>query len=149
MTTRADLTALYEKDFHAWASQSAELIRAGHLEQLDLEHLAEELEDMSASRQQQLESRLKVLLGHLLKWQYQPVLRGRSWQATIKEQRFSIARLLQRNPSLKSKWDETLFDAYRLGILLAVRETNLDEATFPRDCPYTQQQILSDDYWPE
>ena len=144
MTT---LSTLYEQDFHAWALQSAELVRTGRLEQLDLEHLAEELEDMGANKQNQLESRLKVLLGHLLKWQYQPQLRCRSWQATIKEQRYSISRLIQKNPSLKSKWDEILLDAYRLGVLLAVRETNLDESTFPVECPYTEEQILSDDYW--
>jgi hypothetical protein len=144
-----NLSELYDQDFHAWALRNASLIRDGRLEQLDLEHLAEELEDMGANRQQQLESRLRILTGHLLKWQYQPHLRGRSWQATIKEQRYAIMRLLQKNPSLKSKWDETLKDAYRLGILLAVRETNLEESTFPNVCPYNQEQLLNDDYWPD
>lgn len=145
----ADLSELYEQDFHSWALQHVGLIRAGCWEQIDGEHLAEELEDLGASKQQQLESRLRILLGHLLKWQYQPHLRGRSWQASVKEQRYSIMRLLQKNPSLQSQWDETLQDAYRLGVLLAVRETYLAESTFPETCPYTQAQILSDDYWPE
>ena len=144
-----DLSELYEQDFHAWALQNAGLIRDGRWEQIDQGHLAEELEDMGASKQQQLESRLRILLGHLLKWQYQPHLRGRSWQATVKEQRYVIMRLLQKNPSLQSKWDEALQDAYRLGVLLAVRETNLAESTFPETCPYVQAQILSDDYWPD
>lgn len=143
------LSELYEQDFHAWALQNAGLIRAGRWEQIDRGHVAEELEDLGASKQQQLESRLRVLLGHLLKWQYQPHLRGRSGQATVKEQRYTIRRLLQKNPSLQSKWDETLQDAYRLGILLAVRETNLEESTFPENCPYTPAQILSDDDWPD
>ena len=103
----AHLSTLYDQDFHAWALQSAELIRTGQLEQLDLEHLAEEVEDMGANKQQQLENRLRILLSHLLKWRYQPHLRSRSWEATIKEQRYSIQRLMQKNPSLKSKWDET------------------------------------------
>jgi hypothetical protein len=55
---------------------------------------------------------------------------------------YAIMRLLQKNPSLQSKWDETLNDAYRLGVLLAVRETNLEESTFPEICPYIQAQIL-------
>lgn len=142
------LSELYDQDFHAWALQNARLIRAGCLDRIDGGHLAEELEDMGASKQQQLESRLRILLGHLLKWQYQPHLRGRSWQATVKEQRYSIMRLLQKNPSLQSKWDETLSDAYHLGVLLAVRETNLEESTFPESCPYNRAQILNDDYWP-
>jgi len=144
----AHLSTLYDQDFHAWALQSAELIRTGQLEQLDLEHLAEEVEDMGANKQQQLENRLRILLSHLLKWRYQPHLRSRSWEATIKEQRYSIQRLMQKNPSLKNKWDETLTDAYRLGVLLAVRETYLEETTFPSECPYTTEQIVSDDYWP-
>ena len=147
--TLTDLSELYEQDFHAWALQNAGLIRDGRWEQIDQGHLAEELEDMGASKQQQLESRLRILLGHLLKWQYQPHLRGRSWQATVKEQRYAIMRLLQKNPSLQSKWDETLKDAYRLGVLLAVRETNLEESTFPETCPYAQAKILGDDYWPD
>lgn len=133
----ADLSELYEQDFHSWALQHAGLIRAGRWEQIDGGHLAEELEDMGASKQQQLESRLRVLLGHLLKWQYQPHLRGRSWQATVKEQRYASMRLLQKNLSLQSKWDETLKGAYYLGVLLAVRETNLEESTFSEICPYT------------
>ena len=28
-------------------------------------------------------------------------------------------------------------------------ETHLEEATFPSECPYTTEQIVSDDYWPE
>ena len=144
-----ELSRLYEQDFHAWAWRSAELMRAGRLEQLDWDHLAEELEEMGASKQQQLESRLRVLLAHLLKWRYQPERRGRSWQATIKEQRYAIARLLQKNPSLDGKWDEILTDAYRLGVLLAMRETNLDESTFPVGCPYARERILDDEFWPD
>jgi len=147
--TLTHLSELYEQDFHAWALHNAGLIRAGRWEQIDRGHLAEELEDMGASQQQQLESRLRILLGHLLKWQYQPHLRGRSGQATVKEQRYAIMRLLQKNPSLQSKWDETLQDAYHLGVLLAVRETHLAESTFPETCPYTQAQIMNDDCWPD
>lgn len=139
---------LYEQDFHAWTLRNAELIRQGRIDEVDLEHLAEELEDMGASRQQQLESRLRILLGHLLKWQFQPERRSRSWQATIKEQRYAIRRLLDKNPSLQSKWAETLTDAYRLGVLLAMRETDLDETVFPADCPYADPEILDEGFWP-
>ena len=87
-------TTLYEQDYHAWAQETAQLIRQGRFLEVDVEHLAEEIEDMGASRERELESRLGVLLAHLLKWRYQPERRGASWEAAIKEQRQRILRLL-------------------------------------------------------
>jgi hypothetical protein len=75
---------LYEQDFFEWTVQNAQLLRAGRLEEADLEHIAEEIEDMGRSERRELESRLSVLLSHLLKWRFQPSRRGRSWQATIR-----------------------------------------------------------------
>ena len=81
----------YEKDIVAWANEQACFIRAGRFDLLDLEHIAEEIEDVGKSEQRELETRMAVLLAHLLKWQYQPTHRGRSWLATIREQRKMIA----------------------------------------------------------
>ena len=77
----------YEKDIVAWANEQASFIRAGRFELLDLEHIAEEIEDVGKSEQRELENRMAILLAHLLKWQYQPARRGASWQKTIKVQR--------------------------------------------------------------
>lgn len=139
---------LHDQDFHAWTQQQAALLRAGNLTELDLEHLLEEIESMGASERSQLQSRLKVLLGHLLKWDYQPSFRTRSWTATIKEQRLSVLELLDDNPSLRAIVSERLAKAYRQGVLLAVKEINLDEAIFPESCPYTLDQVLDLDYYP-
>ena len=68
----------YETDFHAWAIQNARLLREGKLTKLDAEHIAEELESMSASERRELLNRLQVLLSHLLKYQYQPERRSKS-----------------------------------------------------------------------
>jgi hypothetical protein len=142
-------TAMHDSDFYAWTQRQAELLRAGQLSEVDVEHLIEELEGMGISQRNQLVSRLRVLIGHLLKWQYQPHLRGRSWEATIKEQRYSIQRLLEQNPSLQGQQDELVMDGYRLGVLLAVKETNLEESKFPEQNPYAWEQILDDNFWPE
>ena len=104
---------------------------------------------MGASERSQLQSRLKVLLGHLLKWQYQPAYRGRSWIATIKEQRLSVMELLDDNPSLHSILGERIAKAYRQGVQLAVKETDIDECKFPLVCPYTLDQILDLDFYPD
>lgn len=138
----------YEEDFFAWSQEQADLLRAGHYGDIDVDHLVEELESMGARERRELTSRFKVLLAHLLKWQFQPHLRSRSWQATIKEQRLSIQDLLDDNPSLRGDLDQQTAKAYRLGRLLAVKETNLDESTFPEFCPYSRDEIDDERFYP-
>jgi ribosomal protein L29 len=138
----------YREDHHAWALANAALLRSGRLSEIDVEHIAEELEDMGASKERELESRLGVLLAHLLKWVFQPERRGNSWIATIREQRRRIARLLQKNPSLKTLLEETFEDAYGDARLIAMRETGLDESTFPEASPFTVEEALAEDFWP-
>lgn len=142
-------STLYEQDFYAWTQRQARLLREGKLAEVDLDHLIEEIESMGASERNQLQSRLKVLLAHLLKWQYQSHLRSRSWSATIKEQRLSLIDLLEENPSLNPLVGKRIAKAYPLAVLLAVKETDLEETTFPAECPYSREQILDKDYYPD
>jgi len=100
------ISDLYEHDIHAWSQRTAQLLRQHRFQELDIEHLAEELETMSRRDRQELVSRLKILLGHLLKWQHQPQHRSSSWRGSILEQRLRIRDLLQDAPSPE--------DAYRL-----------------------------------
>ena len=139
---------LYERDFHAWATEQAALLRAGALSSADIEHIAEEIESMGRTEKRELISRLAVLLTHLLKWEFQPSLRGNSWRATIKVQRRELARHLADNPSLKAKLPDVITDAYGDAILNAARETGLDESTFPTRCPWSFEQFAADDFWP-
>jgi hypothetical protein len=141
-------TIAYEQDYHAWTQHTAELIRQGHFAEIDVEHLVDELEDMGASKQRELENRLGILMAHLLKWRYQPERRSHSWRLTIKEQRQRIFRVLRKNPSLKAGLDETCRDAYSDARLIAARETGLPETRFPQDNPFTWEQTTGDD-WPE
>lgn len=140
---------LHEVDFHAWAQDQARFLREGRWQDLDLEHLAEEVEAMGASQRRELHSRLKVLLLHLLKWKYQPHLQGKSWRSTIKVQRKELAVLLRKNPSLHPHLSEELADAYELARAWAEAETGLDEATFPAACPYTVEQVLDPAFLPD
>lgn len=144
-----DLHHLYETDLYAWAIRNAALLRAGELDRIDPEHIAEELESMGRSERRALESRLSVLLMHLLKWRHQSALRGTSWRATIKEQRLQVNRLLRDNPSLQAQLPTLLPEAYESAVLKAVRETGLGEANFPRDCPFTPDQALDAEFWPD
>ncbi|MFS8906085.1 DUF29 domain-containing protein [Synechococcus sp. O70.2] len=128
---------LYERDFYAWTQEQAALLRSGQLERLDRVHLAEEIEALGRQERRELVNRLGILLGHLLKWQFQPHLRGKSWRATLSEQRRQIQRLLKESPSLKPELAAALAEAYQDGILLVVKETPLAEDDLPAECPYT------------
>ena len=117
----------YEKDIVAWANEQANFIRSGRFDLLDLEHIAEEIEDVGKSEQRELENRMAILLAHLLKWQYQPARRGASWQKTIKVQRTQVNRRIQKTPSFKHTlqdtewWEDTWGDA----ITQASKETGI------------------------
>lgn len=139
----------YYTDYYGWALEQASLLKAGHLKDIDLENLIEEIEAMGKSEKRALESRLVVLLQHLLKWQHQPNFRGRSWQLTIKEQRLQIQKILRDNPSLKRELQTCFLDAYTFAIIQAAKETGLDEKTFPEQCPYTIVQLFDNAYYPE
>jgi hypothetical protein len=142
-------SSLHELDFHAWTQQQAKLIKSGNLVDVDFEHLLGEIESMGASERRELINRLAVLLAHLLKWHYQPSFRGRSWQLTIKEQRRRLQRHLKDNPSLHARLDEFIADSYIDSVLLAARETGLDESAFPVQCPYAQEAILNAEFYPD
>ena len=143
------MTSLYHQDFYAWLLQNIALLKQENWTQIDRMYLLEELEEMGANQQNALSSRLRILLVHLLKWQYQVELRSRSWNATIYEQRSQIEELLDRSPSLKHYLLEKIPKGYRQAVKLAAKETGLNEAIFPTECPYTLEQILGEEYYPE
>jgi len=137
----------HENDFYAWTQEQAHLLKTGQLYEIDSQNIAEEIEDMGRSEKRQLESRLEILIIHLLKWQFQPNLRSRSWQLTIKEQRLRLEKLLQKNPSLQANLTEAIEDVYPLATISAERETGL--SLFPETCPYNLTEILSPEFLPE
>src|SRR5271155_4858757 len=89
----------YDKDFYAWSLHNAALLREGKLSEVDLEHIAEEIEDMGKKDRRELISRLAMLLAHLLKWKFQTERRSNSWKNTIKHQRFKVKDVLSESPS--------------------------------------------------
>ncbi len=141
-------TSLYETDFYAWTKTQAAALQQEDFAQLDLANLIEEIEDMGKSQQRQLGSRLVILIAHLLKWQYQPTRRSRSWQAAIRIQRIQLHKLLKQNPSLSPQISEEITDAYAEALHLAWAETGLELEAFPETCPYTAAQMLDDAFLP-
>lgn len=152
----AELSALYENQYDDWARRTAELLAKGRWSELDIPHLIEELDGMGRSERNELESRLAVLLTHLLKWQFQYRLlserwqefRGDSWRSTLIEQRARIIKRLDKTPGLKAALDPLITEAYGDARDVAMEETGLPLDRFPRDCPYTQAQILDLHFYP-
>ena len=135
------LQTLYEKDFHSWINQSILLLKAHKLEKLDVVHLIEELKGMANKDERELLSRLKQLLCHLLKWDYQADKRSASWLNTIMEQQDQINGMLKNSPSLKNKID--LHKAYSKAVKLAMAQTKMPISTFPAECPYGLKEALN------
>jgi Domain of unknown function DUF29 len=139
---------LYDRDFHAWTQVMAKALRSGDWAELDIENLVEEIESLGRRERQELENRLGVLLGHLLKWQYQPENRSNSWRATLREQRRRIRQLLKENPSLQPSVAIAMPEAYLSGRDLAIQETNLPDERFPEDCPYEFEVAIDPEFLP-
>lgn len=139
----------YDADFYGWANEQAALLRAGRLGDADVANIAEEIESMGRSEKRELVNRLAVLLAHLLKWQFQPGLRGTSWRLTIEEQRRRLASHLKDNPSLKARLLEASEEAYVLAVLAAQRDSGLDRAAFPLIDPYGPVLAMDEGFYPQ
>ena len=142
----------YEQDVCAWVDRVSSLIREKRFEELndeDLEHIADEVEDVGKSEQRELANRMVVLLAHLLKWKYQPLRRGSSWELTIKNQRQEIKDDLVDTPSLKTRLsdEEWIRRVWRNAVYEATRETALTD--FPNSMPWTFEQALDDTFLPD
>ncbi|MBF0338819.1 MAG: DUF29 domain-containing protein [Nitrospirae bacterium] len=151
LTANDTLTArtLYEVDFYQWAFHNADLLRQGRFEEIDLENVAEELEDMARSNKRELLSRLMVLMMHLLKWQYQPKLRCESWRTTIGNQRIKIGNLLEDSPSLKYNIDTVIAKGFIAAKRMFENETGISARQLPDSCPYTFEQLMDYGFRPQ
>jgi hypothetical protein len=141
----------YDKDVILWSQEQARLLRAGRFAELDIEHLADEIEDVGKSEKRELASRMAVLLAHLLKWSSQPEMRSNSWRSTIVVQRKRGALAIKATPSLKAvmrdpDWRE---DMWLDAIAQVQQETGLALEDLPAACPWTMEQAAEQDFWPE
>lgn len=143
------MKASYDKDIVAWAQEQARLLRSGKLSELDVQHVAEEIEDVGKSEQRELASRMAILLCHLLKWVHQPDYRGASWEATIQTRRSRIERRLRKTPSLQACFADSDWwaDAWDAAIDLAASETGISYRRFPAECPWNAEEVMSREFF--
>lgn len=138
----------YDTDFLVWLQNQAALLRAKQFDRLDLEHLIEELESMGSKERHEFKNRIVQLMMHLLKWKIQPDHISGSWLRSIREQRYSIADLMEEMPSLKPLLDSYATRNYARAVALAADETHLPKSAFPTAMPFTTEQLLDPDYLP-
>jgi Domain of unknown function DUF29 len=143
------LNETYNKDLYLWGQEHIKLLKQGRLNELDIEHLIEEIEDMGSSQRHAIQSHLKNLIMHLLKWQFQSNIQSHSWKTSILNARIEIFDLIDESPSLRNAPANCLEKAYSNARELASSETGLSLKTFPSECPYTIEEILKKDWLPE
>lgn len=137
------LRAEYERDIYSWTQEQARLLREGRWDLVDRDNVAEEIESLGRTEFNRLESALRVLLLHMLKWDHQPQQRSRSWVLSVAAQRIEVEDVLADNPGLKPRVGEALGRAYRKARLEAAKETGLDVAEFPETCRYSFDETIT------
>jgi hypothetical protein len=141
--------ASYENDYLRWLDAQAEHLRAGELDQLDREHLLEEIEAMGRSERRQVRNRLMFLIQSLLKMRHRPQHPSRTWDVSVMAQRVEIKLLMKESPSLRPPLAAALDEIYTQARREAAGATRLDVACFPEQCPFTLlEQVLDGEWWP-
>lgn len=143
------LAELYEQDFCQWADVIAQRLREGRFDALDVEHLIEEIEDMSWSQKRVLLRNLRIVLLHLLKYRYQPEQRSQSWRSSIIEHRIRIAEAFEDSPSLQAYLLENVEKSYQRARTQAAMETELPLKTFPDATPFSIENVLNEEWLPD
>jgi hypothetical protein len=147
--TKTRANSLYESDFFTWTQQQARLLRERRFDDLDLDNLVDEVESVGSSEKREIRSRLVVLIGHLLKWKFQPGGRAPSWIETLFEQRQQLNDIIDNSPSLRSYTRQQISRAYRGARLLASKETGIAFGVFPAECPFDEKAVLDLEFFPE
>lgn len=140
--------AAYDDDLVLWIDGQIQLLVEARYSELDVEHLVGELESMKNSETRELKNRLRVLIMHLLKCQFQPEHYKGRWHATLCEQGLQLNDLLTTSPSLRSKVAEFAAHGYQVAVKRAAGETHLPVSAFPTENPYTVEQILDQEFTP-
>jgi len=139
---------LYGVDFFEWAKRNAELLSQGCFESADIPHIVEELDGLAERDRREVKSYLRRLMMHLLKWQFQPDPRTKSWLGSIGDSRSELDGIFEQSPSLRRFASESFGDVYPRARREAARETGMPPTAFPEECPYRFDQLMDEDFLP-
>ena len=141
----------YDADFYVWALEQAALLKERRFDELDLEHLIEEVEGLAESKLDAVLSNASVVMEHLLKLQYSPAVDPRNgWRRTVREHRRRLA--IQLTPQLSRILEERLPDLFlgaRDDAAAGMRDYGEHSAAdaVPLTCPYGYDKVVGD-WWP-
>ena len=140
------MTSLYDQDFCEWSENQATYLRNKEIEQLDFENLIEEIESLGRSNKSALTSYLTRLMIHLLKLTYAAHQKGNSlsWDSSVFHSRREIKYILKSSPSLKNFMNTIEQECYEDAKQGASLETLIKIEDFPKDCPWTLEEILKE-----
>ena len=152
----SDPARFYDVDFYRWTQEQAALLRQVPGERINLpidwDHAAEEIEDMGRSDLRAVNSRIGVILEHLLKLEYSPAEDPRDgWIDTVARCRDDVSRTLDDSPSLRHKLPARWLKEYALarrGAVRSLARDGIETAEVPTDPPYTLDQVIDPDWWP-
>jgi hypothetical protein len=133
----------YEEDYAAWLAAQIDLLSERRFAELDLDHLIDEVGDLGINDFRALISAVRVVVVHMLKWDYQPERRSRRWRNSIHEHRRRVADSIESSPSYKSRQGEALERAYQQALFELERETTIPRERFPQECPYCWDEMMS------
>jgi len=147
------MPSLYETDFSRWVDKTAKLLAEKRFSELDLDELIEEVQDLAGRHRDAYESRLQVIIEHLLKLTYapDPIYRNneRGWRNTISQERDNIERLLHQNAGAARDKDEARVNAFKYGLReIARTRDDFGAIDWPQACPWTLEQLLDPDFFP-
>lgn len=147
---------LYEEDFYAWTRDQATALRRmagdGWNGPLDLEHLAEEIEDVGSERRDAIRSHVRRIIEHLLKLEHSRAMEPRGgWRASVVNARIEIEDKLTR--SLRRDLAQQLPRLYDRGRLLAIHGLEAYgegeiARSLPTSCPYELSAVLDLTWYP-
>jgi hypothetical protein len=143
-----------ENDFGGWLADQVKVLHSRQYELLDWDNLAEELEDMYANLELDLESDLIRVLEHLLKLQFEPSdiefdRRARNWKVSVIEHRGRIATIVRKSKTLANKIPEFLPYAFVVALKKAATSMGIEESALPPNCPWNPDQICNLDFYPQ
>lgn len=152
--TRSSALDDVQNDYIEWISRQAQALRLKQGAQLDWDGLAEELEEMGQRTRDALVSDLEVVFVHMLKLGNEPrqnerKRQERRWKIDLAEHRNRVADLLESSGNLRRDFEEFKAKAYRRARRLAGLALARDQKPIgPELCPWTNDQILDDEFFP-
>ncbi len=149
VTKTFTLKELYTEDESIWIFENVKLIREGKIDEVDWANIAEELELIGKSQFREVYSRMKELIFHLLKWKYQKDFRSNSWKYSIRNQRGDLQEIFNDSKNLKNYAFQNFERVYSDARKLTSDETGLERNIFPISSPFTLEEIMKEEFFPE